>query len=157
MVAILSRQTIEKYCRLDKMVERRDGEPLKIEPVSIDIHLADCEYTSLRPGDFCLGNTIETFNMPGQVVGFVVGKSTYAREGLMIEVAGLIDPGFRGDITLELKNLHDENTIHLEKGQSIGQVYFMYTDRPVDILYGPDNGNHYQDQQGITYSYRGLG
>lgn len=151
---ILSRTTIEVLCRDTTMVSRSDGKPLKIEPVSIDIHLAEAESYYLNPGDFCLASAIETFKMPNDIVGFVVGKSTYAREGLMIEVAGLIDPGFCGDITLELKNLHHKYPIGLEKGQSIGQVYFMYVDRRVDTPYGPANGNHYQDQHGITQSYR---
>jgi len=153
-VTVLSRQSIQRLCDVLDMVRRPDGEPLKIEPVSIDIHLAEFEHYYLRPGDFCLASTIEVFDMPLNVVGFVVGKSTYAREGLMIEVAGLIDPGFKGDITLELKNLHQQNPIILETGQSIGQVYFMYTDERVDTPYGLANGNHYQGQKGITQSYR---
>lgn len=151
---MLSRQTIKELCDNHGMVSRPDGEPLKFEPVSIDLHLAESESLWLQPGNFCLASTIETFNMPTFVVGFVVGKSTYAREGLQIEVAGLIDPGFQGDLTLELKNLHDQRNILLSIGQPIGQVYFMFTDRPVDIPYGPHNGNHYQNQKGITRSYR---
>lgn len=92
--------------------------------------------------------------MPDHVVGFVIGKSTNAREGLQIEAAGLIDPGFWGHITLELKNLHHEDLINLEIGDAIGQVYFVYVDQPVDVPYGPANGNHYQGQFGVTRSHR---
>lgn len=151
---MLSHQTIRELCDIHRMVVRNDGQPLKIEPVSIDLHLAESESLLLEPNEFCLASTIETFNMPTHIVGFVVGKSTLAREGLMIEVAGLIDPGFQGDITLELKNLDHQRDTLLKIGQSIGQVYFMYTDKPVDIPYGPHNGNHYQNQSGITRSYR---
>ena len=155
-MTVLSSQTIATYCyEADHpMVRRSDSGVLRIEPVSIDIHLDKSEMGYLNPGDFCLANTVEVFRMPDHIVGMVVGKSTYAREGLQIEVAGLIDPGFCGDITLELKNLHNHNPIMLDKGQSIGQVFFMYTNLPVDILYGPLNGNLYQDQKGITQSYR---
>lgn len=92
--------------------------------------------------------------MPNNIVGFVVGKSTNAREGLQIEAAGLIDPGFWGDITLELKNLHHEESITLHPGEPIGQVYFQYVDQPVDRPYGIENGNHYQGQLGVTRSHR---
>lgn len=143
------------------MVRRSDKKELCIEPVSIDLHLDEFELDGeirksgvLKPGVFCLGSTVEAFSMPHDVVGFVVGKSTHAREGLQIEAAGLIDPGFWGTITLELKNLHHEDPIVLEAGQSIGQVYFMFTDLPVDIPYGPENGNHYQGQFGVTRSHR---
>lgn len=162
-MSILSRQTIEMLCQHAGMVSRPDSVPLRIEPVSIDLHLGEVELDGriyrddpvvMKPGVFCLGSTIETFNMPRGVVGFVVGKSTNAREGLQIEAAGLIDPGFEGDITLELKNLHHEDDIILVAGDSIGQVYFLEVDRAVDIPYGPENGNHYQGQRGVTRSHR---
>ena len=145
------------------MVRRLDDKPLRIEPVSIDLHLNEIEIDGmvyrddsvvLEPGVFGLGSTIETFRMPHHIVGFVVGKSTNAREGLQIEAAGLIDPGFQGDITLELKNLHHEDDITLTSGEPIGQVYFLFVDEPVAVPYGPSNGNHYQGQRGVTRSHR---
>lgn len=162
-MSILSRQSIERLCLVHGMVRRHDNQPLSIEPVSIDLHLDEVEIDGaiyrddsvvLEPGVFGLGSTIETFRMPHHVVGFVVGKSTNAREGLQIEAAGLIDPGFQGDITLELKNLHHEEDITLTSGESIGQVYFVFVDEPVDVPYGPRNGNHYQGQRGVTRSHR---
>lgn len=162
-MSILSRQTITEFCVKCDMVYRQDNKALSIQPVSIDLHLNEIELDGevyrdgaviLKPGVFCLGSTIETFKMPDIVVGFVVGKSTNAREGLQIEAAGLIDPGFEGDITLELKNLHHEDVIVLTPGEPIGQVYFMLLDFPVDVPYGPSNGNHYQGQRGVTRSYR---
>lgn len=143
------------------MVRRHDGEPLKFEPVSIDVHLDEVELGSviyrkgsvfLQPGIFCLGSLIETFNMPNNIAGFVEGKSTIAREGLQIHAAGLIDPGFYGDITLEIKNLHHSEVYELKIGEPIAQVYFLQTDEPVDAPYG--EGNHYQGQRGVTRSYR---
>lgn len=145
------------------MVIRPDGLPLKIEPVSIDLHLAEVEIEDIKyrkgsvylhPGIFCLGSTIEVFNMPNDVAGFIVGKSTDAREGLQIEAAGLVDPGFRGTITYELKNLHHRDIFELRIGETIGQVWFLRLDEPVDTPYGPENGNHYQGQIGVTQSYR---
>lgn len=163
MMSVLSRQSIERLCSEQGMVSRADGVPLKLEPVSIDLHLDEVDIDGdilrngsvrMRPGVFCLGSTIETFKMPDDVVGFVVGKSTLAREGLQIEAAGLIDPGFHGDITLELKNLHHSDTLTIETGHPIGQVYFSHVDEVVDKLYGVENGNHYQGQRGVTKSYR---
>lgn len=163
-MSVLSRQTIQRFCTSEQMVRRLDGKPLKYEPVSIDIHLSEAVVARktvtdllLAPGQFCLATTIETFKMPDYIVGFVIGKSTLAREGLQIEAAGLIDPGFEGDITLELKNLENYRTLSYKKGDPIGQVWFMYTDEPVDFPYGPENGNHYQGQQGVTPSYRDAG
>lgn len=162
-MTFLSRQTISKLCQHDRMVRRRDGVGLKIEPVSIDVHLQEIDVDGflvkrgialIKPGIFCLGSLSETFNMPNNVVGLLIGKSTMAREGLQIEAAGLIDPGFVGDITLEIKNLHHKESIELIIGEPIGQVYFQLTDEPVDTPYGPENGNHYQGQRGVTRSHR---
>jgi dCTP deaminase len=160
-MTILSRQSILKRCIDSDMVFRRDSVALKVEPVSIDIHLDEIELDGyvfkegsflLEPSVFCLGSTKESFKMPNDLVGFVVGKSTNAREGLQIEAAGLIDPGFQGDITLEFKNLHHEDEILLTFGEPIGQVYFLKVDEPVDTPYGATN--HYQGQRGVTRSHR---
>jgi deoxycytidine triphosphate deaminase len=162
-MSILSRQSIKARCRNpdSRMVYRRDNKPLKIEPVSIDLHLAEIELDNvicktgsitLYPNVFCLGSVMETFNMPDDLAGYIIGKSTNAREGLQIEAAGLVDPGFVGDITLELKNLHHRESVRLEIGELIGQAYFLRLDEPVDVPYGP--GNHYQGQQGVTRSHR---
>lgn len=162
-MTVLSRQSIKKLCVEHSMVRRKDKLDLCIEPVSIDLHLFEIELDGerhtegsvvLKPGIFTLGCVMETFAMPNHVMGLVVGKSTLAREGTQIEAAGLIDPGFYGDITLELKNLHHEDSLTYTIGEKIGQVYFMYTDEPVDVPYGLENGNHYQGQLGITPSYR---
>lgn len=160
-MTVLSRQSIMKRCADYGMVRRRDQKPLKFEPISIDLHLEEVELgdevlrkgsITLKPGVFCLGSTIEEFNMPNDVVGFIVGKSTFAREALQVEAAGLVDPGFHGFITFEFKNLHHEDEIILEIGESMAQVYFMPTDEPVDVPYG--HGSHYQGQVGVTRSYR---
>ncbi len=161
-MTVLSHQSIRKLCGTHGMVRRRDNLPLSIEPVSIDLHLDEILLDDnnvvkngiLEPGVFCLGSAIETFKMPDHVVGLIIGKSTWAREGLQIEAAGLVDPGFIGDITFELKNLHHKDPISLLHSESIGQVYFMHLDEPVETLYGPDNGNHYHGQRGVTRSYR---
>lgn len=163
-MTVLSRQTIRKYCGIDGMVRRKTELPLKIEPVSIDVHLSEILVGKetiregafhLPPNIFCLGSLDEKFSMPDNIVGFVEGKSTVAREGLQIHAAGLIDPGFRGDITLEIKNLHHFESYRLEIGELIGQVYFQYVDEPVDQPYG-GLGSHYQDQSGVTPSYRKI-
>lgn len=146
------------------MVRRRDNFPLLFQPVSIDVHLGEIEidnqiiregYVDLLPNMFCLGSLVETFKMPNHIVGRVEGKSTLAREGLQIHAAGLIDPGFRGDITLELKNLHHMDPYKLQIGELVGQVSFYYVDESVDVPYGNDT-NHYQHQRGVTRSHRKI-
>lgn len=105
----------------------------------------------IGPAEFMLGHTFETITIPNDVVAQVNGKSSLARLGLQVHsTAGFIDPGFRGQITLELKNL-SKQPIWLKAGQRIAQLAFFLTNRPVDRPYGhPDLGSHYQDQVGPT-------
>lgn len=162
-MSVLSRQSIKRLCSEKNMVALDSGAPLKFEPVSIDLRLAEVKLdgilyekgqVALKPGVFCLGSVAEIFKMPLDVMGLVVGKSTIAREGLQIEAAGLIDPGFEGHITLEFTNLHHQDWYTLTIDEFIGQVYFMWLDEEVDVPYGADNGNHYQGQRGVTPSHR---
>ena len=77
-----------------------------------------------RPGQFVLGCTHETVRMPHHVAGQFEGKSSLARLGLIVHVtAGYIDPGFCGQITLEMTNVGDL-PIKLTPGMLIGQIVF---------------------------------
>lgn len=107
----------------------------------------------LCPGEFALGSTRESVNVPNDLVGFVHGKSSWARKGLLVHVtAGLLDPGFRGNITLELKNVGHES-LNLEAGMRIAQLTFQQLTSPAMHPYGsPGLDSHYQDQRGVTGS-----
>lgn len=106
----------------------------------------------IRPHQFLLGSTWEAVGVCENIVGTVEGKSTIAREGLMIESAGLVDPNFHGELTLELFNMSDE-PIRLLFGQPICQVCFQWTDTTPERKYG-EADNHYQGQRGPTPSWR---
>lgn len=100
----------------------------------------------IKPGEFLLASTVETVNVPLELVGVMKGKSTLARKGLRIcGDAGLIDSGFRGQITLELKNL-SESKIYLREGMKIAQICFHLVEGGIDNPYD----GHYQDQKGVT-------
>lgn len=93
--------------------------------------------------EFLLGCTLETIKMPTNVVGLIKDKSTWARRGLSV-FNTLIDPGFEGQITLELKNQSDQ-VIKLPRGVGIAQIMFLECD-PVDNPYS----GKYQGQEGIV-------
>lgn len=148
--------------------------PSMIQPASIDVQLdhllkecwtkRDGKYAmereervpemELGPNGFVLGSTVEWVELPDNLAMKIEGKSSLARLGLQIESAGFIDPGFNGNITLEIKNLHPFRTIHLHRGMKIAQVRFAYTDAAVRRPYGhPGLGSHYQGQEGATQSW----
>ena len=104
-------------------------------------------YYLLLPGKFVIGCTNEKVNIPKDIACRFEGKSSLGRSGLLTHVtAGFIDPGFSGQITLEIKNISDIPII-LRKDMAIGQLSFDLLDRPCRDPYG-SNGSHYQNQKG---------
>lgn len=95
----------------------------------------------LEPGEFYLASSREHFNLPKNVIGFVKDKSTWARQGLSV-FNTVIEPGWRGFLTLELKNQSVHTTLHMRPNMPIAQVIFMYLTREVEGYEGK-----YQDQE----------
>ena len=108
----------------------------------------------LHPGDFWLASTVETVHIPTDLVAQVNGKSSHARRGLIIhQTAGFIDPGFKGQITLELSNA-SMCSIKLTASMKICQLVFTQMTSPADRPYGSAGlGSHYQGQKGPTRAF----
>ncbi|SRR6266849_1174111 len=77
----------------------------------------------LHPKDFVLGVTLEWLRLPNKLAGYVVGRSSWGRRGLIIVTAAGVHPGFSGCLTLELSNV-GEVPIALVPGINICQVFF---------------------------------
>ena len=118
-----------------------------------EIVVRDGEPFAIHPGEFVLGRTLETVQIPDDVVCRIEGKSSIGRLGLIVHAtAGFVDPGFRGSLTLEITNL-TRVPIQLYSGLSIAQLSFMALDAPAEHPYGsPELGSHYQDQVAATES-----
>ena len=97
---------------------------------------------TVSPYSVVLGHTIEHFTMPDDVLGLCVGKSTYARCGLIINVTPL-GPGWRGQVTLELCN-GTRHGIRVYPGEGIAQCVFFRG--PATQPYR----GRYQDQLGVV-------
>jgi dCTP deaminase len=107
----------------------------------------------LHPGEFVLGSTLEVVGLADDIVARLEGKSSLGRIGLLIHsTAGFIDPGFRGQVTLELSNVANL-PIAIYPGMKIGQVSFYQLSTPAEHPYGsPGAGSKYQGQSGPTPS-----
>src|SRR5689334_18090093 len=107
----------------------------------------------LHPGEFVLGQTLERVTLPNDLVARLEGKSSLGRLGLLIHsTAGFIDPGFGGNITLELSNVANL-PITIYHGMPIGQISFMRMDQAVENPYGAGrNASKYQGQAEPTPS-----
>jgi dCTP deaminase len=106
-------------------------------------------YYLLPPHSYALGVSIETFNMPRNVTGIALGKSTYARAGLLVNTTPL-EAGWTGRLVIELANLADL-PLRVYVGEGIGQVLFFESDEECNVSY-QDRGGKYQNQTGLTYS-----
>ena len=106
-------------------------------------------YHLMPPHSYALGVTVETFRMPRDVTGIAMGKSTYARAGLLVNTTPL-EAGWTGRLVVELANLADL-PLRVYVNEGIGQVVFLQSDEACDISYS-DRGGKYQHQTGLTYS-----
>lgn len=136
----------DKYGNRIKQV-RREPLTLCMEQCPSDHHIY------LHPGDFWLASTAETMQIPTDLVAQVNGKSSLGRLGLVIhQTAGFIDPGFKGQITLELSNV-SHNPIRLTTSMPVCQLVFFQMTSPAQRPYGSAGlGSHYQGQRGPTPS-----
>lgn len=107
----------------------------------------------LHPGEFVLGGTMERIELPNDIVARLEGKSSLGRIGLVIHsTAGYIDPGWKGNLTLELTNVA-RLPITLYSGMRIGQISFQRMTTEVDRPYGSSElGSRYQGQSEPTTS-----
>jgi dCTP deaminase len=77
----------------------------------------------LHPKDFVLAVTLEWLRMPNKLAGYVIGRSSWGRRGLIVATAAGVHPGFTGCLTLELSNV-GEVPVALVPGISICQIFF---------------------------------
>ena len=117
------------------------------------VEITDDEPFILHPGEFVLGSTLEVVALPDDLVARLEGKSSLGRLGLLIHsTAGFIDPGFEGNVTLELSNVANL-PITIYHGMKIGQISFMQMTEPTSTPYGSGAlGSKYQGQRGPTPS-----
>jgi dCTP deaminase len=102
----------------------------------------------LHPGEFALGTTVERVRMPADLVGMVDGRSSIGRLAVVVHAtAGLIDPGFEGQITLELSNI-GSIPVKLYPDMRIAQIVLHATTSPAAVPYGEARGSQYSHQTG---------
>ncbi len=136
-------------CRLGShylVVEDRNMETITLDS---EILYREIESDSiiLPAHSFLLATTMEHIELPDDMVAFVEGRSSIGRIGLFIENAGWVDPGFKGQITLELYNANSL-PIKLEAGRRICQLVFCQMD---NAAMNPYRGK-YQGQKNSTGS-----
>ena len=168
---VLSDKTIMRMLR-EGTLSMSPLEEGQIQPASVDIRLGnmfsiiedlprgvidlenEIQYRTMEtdtyvllPGQFVLATTMEYIELPDNLTAFVEGRSSLGRMGLFIQNAGWVDPGFKGEITLELFNAN-RCAIELKAGRRVGQLVFAEMDA---AALHPYQGK-YQGQTGATGS-----
>lgn len=170
---ILSGQTIKQFIQEERILITPFSN-LSIQPASIDLRLGEhflvvddmstpllsvdkpASYhetqvpeggvISIPPKTFMLGTTFERIRLPDDLTAFVEGRSSIGRLGVFIQNAGWIDPGFSGQITLELFNAN-RVPVQLQVGIRVCQLVIAHVDQATEGYRGK-----YLYQQGATPS-----
>jgi dCTP deaminase len=105
------------------------------------------EVCIIPPNSFALARTVEYFRIPRDVLTVCVGKSTYARCGIIVNVTPF-EPEWEGIVTLEVSNT-TPLPARIYANEGIAQVLFFESDEPCEVSYADKRGK-YQAQQGLT-------
>ena len=120
-------------------------DPKAFDPESfVDIRAPVC---TIPPNSFALGRTIERFRIPRGVLAICLGKSTYARCGIIVNVTPF-EPEWEGHATLEVSNT-TPLPARVYAGEGIAQVVFLQAEEACEVSYRDREGK-YQGQTGVT-------
>jgi dCTP deaminase len=120
-------------------------DPKNFDPRSfVDIKTDVC---IVPPNSFALARTIEYFRIPRDVLTICLGKSTYARCGIIVNVTPF-EPEWEGTVTLEISNT-TPLPAKIYANEGIAQVLFFQSDEPCEMSYKDKKGK-YQAQTGVT-------
>ena len=110
----------------------------------VDIHSDICV---IPPNSFALARTVEYFKIPRNTLTVCLGKSTYARCGIIVNVTPL-EPEWEGHVTLEFSNTTNLPA-KIYAGEGVAQMLFFESDEECAVSY-KDRGGKYQGQTGVT-------
>jgi len=115
--------------------------------VTIDTRQTGRDHVIIPPNSFALAETVETIRVPRDVMVICVGKSTYARCGLIVNVTPL-EPEWEGRVTLEISNT-TPLPARVYANEGIAQMIFLKGERVCATSYADKQGK-YQGQEGLT-------
>lgn len=124
----------------NSVVDPKDIDERAMVAYEVDDHIL------IPPNSYVLGRSVEYFKMPSDVLGIVLGKSTYARSGIIVNVTPL-EPGWEGHVTIEVGN-GTPLPAKVYANEGIAQVLFLKGEAPA-VSYADKRGK-YQHQRGIT-------
>ena len=115
--------------------------------VEVDCASSGCDHVVIPPNSFALARTVEYFRIPRSVLTVCLGKSTYARCGIIVNVTPL-EPEWEGHVTLEFSNT-TPLPAKIYANEGVAQMLFFESDEVCETSY-KDRGGKYQGQRGVT-------
>jgi dCTP deaminase len=111
------------------------------------VELEEGQYFELLPGEFVIVSTLESITLPNDLIGVLYPRSSVNRRGLSLDLTGLINAGYEGQLTIPMKNNTHSQTLRLYPGERICQIAFDELEQPIkpkkskyhnrDIIEGP--------------------
>lgn len=123
-------------------VANTEIDPKNFDPEALH-HVENVDSVTIPPNSFALGYSVEKFNMPENVMGICLGKSTYARCGIIVNMTP-IEPGWRGHLTIEISNTTPLPAV-VHSNEGIAQAIFFTGKEPMASY--QDKKGKYQDQE----------
>lgn len=119
-----------------------------IEDYTTETHVPEGEKYILHAGDFVLGTTKERLEMPPDLLGLVNGRSSLGRVAVVIHAtSGVVNPGYNGELTLELSNLGNAPVV-LRPGMRIAQLAFYELSSTSERPYSERSESKFHNQSG---------
>jgi dCTP deaminase len=126
----------------------RTVDPKNFDPKAfVDVEADHC---IIPPNSFALAETVEYFEIPRDILAICLGKSTYARCGIIVNVTPL-EPEWRGRVTIEISNT-TPLPAKIYAGEGIAQIVFLRAEQVCQSSYADKKGK-YQDQKGLTLPF----
>lgn len=138
--------------RLDKTYKRVKDQVSAIDPYRMkeeQFETLQSDKIFMLPGSYILGKSLEYFRMPPKILGLVFGKSTYARNGILVNVTP-VEPEWCGYLTISISNVSGR-TVTLHPDQGIAQMIFLEGDDLPVFTYRDLDGK-YNNQKDIAIS-----
>jgi len=124
----------------DRIVDPKDFD-------SSNVYDFQGESIIIEPHGFVLARSVEYMRIPRNIITVCLGKSTYARCGIIVNITAL-EPEWEGHVTIEISNT-TPLPVKVYSNEGIAQILFFASDSDCDISY-KDKGGKYQGQTGIT-------
>jgi len=121
-----------------------------IDPKDFDVtflEILEGNTCLIPPNSFVLAHSVEFFKIPRDIITIVLGKSTYARCGLVVNLTAL-EPEWEGQVTIEISNT-TPTAVKVYAGEGIAQVIFLRAEKVCEVSYADKKGK-YQNQTGVT-------